>query len=115
MPVNILDGYEVFPSSPRVLSLFTISFLAFSTCVGKTSVDRNQYAFQKFLPFLISVIHSIVLLIRRRFIVTIDDIIYLMIFIVSFSLYLTYESPGAAENNRFAQPFLHAEKIKKQQ
>ena len=39
MFVNILDGYETFPTSPRFLSLFTTSFLAFSLYVGKTSVD----------------------------------------------------------------------------
>jgi hypothetical protein len=35
------DANEVFPTSPRLIGLFTISFLAYSTFIGKTNIDRT--------------------------------------------------------------------------
>ncbi len=39
--VNTLDNLEMFTNSPRVLALFTVSFLAFSSYVGKSPVDKQ--------------------------------------------------------------------------
>jgi hypothetical protein len=36
---------EVFPLTPRYLSLFTISFFSSSVFIGKTATDRTQYNF----------------------------------------------------------------------
>lgn len=105
--VNTLDNLEMFTNSPRVLALFTISFLAFSSYVGKSPVDKQQYFFQKVLPFFIVLVHSAILLLKRKFFFTYDDIFCLLMFLTSFALYFTYESPSALRNNRFAAPFLH--------
>lgn len=112
-PINTLDNLEMFPHSPRLLSLFTVSFFAFSQHIGRTSIDKSQYFFQKVVPFLISLLHSSILILKRRYIFTIDDILCLIIFVTSISIYLTYESPSAASNSRFPWPFLHSEISKK--
>ena len=93
-----LDNLEVFPNSPRLLSIFTISFLAFSSFVGKTVIDKSQYNFIKTVPFAIIPVHSVILLFKRKFVITCDDIICLIIFVTSLALYLTYESSNAMEN-----------------
>ena len=86
-----LDNLEIFPLTPRYLSLFTVSFFSFSEYIGKTSTDRTQYNFQKGCPFFISVLHSMILIMRRRYLFTIDDVIVLIVFATSLSLYLTLE------------------------
>ena len=96
-----LDNMELFPNSPWILALFTISFLSFSSYVGRTTIDRTQYAFLKVVPFAIVLIHSSILLFKRKFVVTIDDIFCLIIFLSSISLYFTYESPYAVASGRF--------------
>lgn len=43
--VCTLDNLEIFPLTPRYLSLFTISFFSSSVFIGKTKTDRTQYNF----------------------------------------------------------------------
>jgi hypothetical protein len=38
--INTLDNLEMFVNSPRMLALYTVSFLAFSSYVGKSPVDK---------------------------------------------------------------------------
>lgn len=102
-----LDNLELFPNSPRILSLFTISFLSYSQFVGQTSIDKTQYAFLKVIPFAIILFHTSIILFKRKFVVTCDDFFCLVIFIASLSLYFTYESPYAAASGRYPYPFLH--------
>ena len=71
--------------------------------------------FQKVLPFFISLIHSTILVVKRRLILTFDDVVCLIVFIISFSLYQTYESSAAALKGRFFQPFLYTERSKMHQ
>lgn len=106
----IMDNLEVFPNSPRLLSLFTISFLAYSSYIGKTLIDKSQYNFIKIVPFAIVPIHSLILLFKRKFLITCDDIMCLFIYTTSMALYLTYESPAAVEGGRSAEPFLYGKK-----
>lgn len=105
--VNTLDNLEMFTNSQRILALYSVSFLAFSSYIGKSSMDKQQYFFQKVTPFFIALIHSAIMVLKRKFFITYDDMFCLMIFIVSFALYYTYESPSAFTNNRIADPFLH--------
>ena len=93
-PLNLLDNTELFPSSPRLLALFTVSYFAFSQFIGRTSLDRTQYQFQKLVPFLIALLHSVILLLKRGYYkLTLDDLLTLLVFATSLSLYITYESP----------------------
>ncbi|CDW77602.1 UNKNOWN [Stylonychia lemnae] len=105
--INTLDNLEMFTNSPRVLALFTVSFLAFSQFVGRTSTDKQQYFFQKIIPFFIVIIHSAAMLLKRNLLFTYDDVFCLFIFVTSLSLYYTYESPDALKNNRSGNPFLY--------
>jgi hypothetical protein len=86
-----LDTLEVFPLTPRYLSLFTISFFSSSVFIGKTATDRTQYNFQKSCPFFIAGLHTIILVMRRRYLFTIDDILVSIMFMTSLSLYLSLE------------------------
>jgi hypothetical protein len=86
-----LDNLEVFPLTPRYLSLFTISFFSSSVFIGKTATDRTQYNFQKSCPFFIAGLHTIILVMRRRYLFTIDDILVSIMFMTSLSLYLSLE------------------------
>ena len=86
-----LDNLEVFPLTPRYLSLFTISFFSSSVFIGKTATDRTQYNFQKSCPFFIAGLHTIILVMRRRYLFTIDDILVSIMFMTSLSLYLALE------------------------
>lgn len=49
------------------------------------------------------------MILKRKFILTYDDIFCVVIFMTSFCLYWTYESPSAQRNSRHAIPFLHQE------
>mmetsp|Transcript_28628 Transcript_28628/g.27611 ORF Transcript_28628/g.27611 Transcript_28628/m.27611 type:complete len:234 (+) Transcript_28628:797-1498(+) len=112
----ILDNLEVFPNSPRLLSLFTISFLSFSQYIGKTIIDNSQYKFIKAVPFAVVPMHSLILLFKRKFLVTCDDLVCLVIFLTSFAIYVTYETSQAEEQGRSPLPFLHTlaeEELKK--
>lgn len=91
MLVTTLDNLEIFPMTPRYLALFTVSFFAFSEYIGKTPTDRTQYNFQKGCPFFIAGLHSMILVMRRRYMFTIDDAIVMIVFATSFSLYITLE------------------------
>ena len=77
-----MENLELFPNSPWILSLFTISFLAFSSFIGKTQIDKMQYNFIKIVPFIIAVIHSIIALFKRKFIITVDDYFVVFIFVI---------------------------------
>ncbi len=107
-----MDNLEVFPNSPRLLSLFTISFLSFSQYIGKTLLDKTQYDFIKIVPFAIVPVHSLILIFKRKFVFTCDDVFCLIIFLTSIALYFTYESPNANSNGRTPEPFLHGKKDK---
>ena len=111
--VNTLDNLEMFTNSQRVLALYSVSFLAFSSYVGKSSMDKQQYFFQKITPFFIALIHSAIMVLKRKFLFTYDDLFCLLIFLISFALYYTYESPSAYSNNRIADPFLHQDPSRK--
>jgi hypothetical protein len=100
------DTGETFPNSPRIIGLFTISYLAYSQFIGKTNIDRTQYTFLKIVPFAIVLIHSSILIFKRRFLITCDDIFCFIIFFTSLALYFTYESPYSLTSGRSAQPFL---------
>ena len=54
----------------------------------------------KFAPYVIVMIHSSMMLFKRRFLITFDDVICFIIFFTSISLYFTYESPTAVLNGR---------------
>ena len=86
-----LDNLEVFPLTPRYLSIFTVSFFSSSVFIGKTATDRTQYNFQKSCPFFIAGLHTIILVMRRRYLFTIDDILVSIMFMTSLSLYLSLE------------------------
>lgn len=89
--VSTMDNLEIFPFTPRYLALFTVSFLSSSEYIGKTSTDKTQYNFQKACPFFIAVLHSWILIMRRRLLFTLDDVLITLIFLTSLSLYLTLE------------------------
>jgi hypothetical protein len=59
--------------------------------IGKTATDRTQYNFQKSCPFFIAGLHTIILVMRRRYLFTIDDILVSIMFMTSLSLYLSLE------------------------
>jgi branched-subunit amino acid transport protein len=86
-----LDNLEIFPLTPRYLSMFTVSFFSSSVFIGKTSTDRTQYNFQKSCPYFIAGLHTIILVMRRRYLFTIDDILVAIMFMTSLSLYLALE------------------------
>ena len=86
-----LDNLEIFPLTPRYLSVFTVSFFSFSEYIGKTSTDKTQYIFQKSCPFFIASLHSIILVMRRRYLFTVDDVLISIMFMTSLSLYLALE------------------------
>ena len=77
--------------TPRYLSVFTVSFLSFSEYIGKTSTDKTQYNFQKNCPFYIAALHTIILVMRRRYLFTVDDVLISIIFMTSLSLYFALE------------------------
>ena len=89
--VCTLDNLEIFPLTPRYLSVFTVSFFSFSDYIGKTSTDRTQYNFLKSCPFFIAGLHTIILLMRRRYLLTVDDVLISIMFMTSLSLYLALE------------------------
>lgn len=89
--ISTLDNLEIFPLTPRYLSLFTVSFFAFSEYIGKTPTDRTQYNFQKGCPFFIAGLHTVILVMRHRYLLTVDDMIIMIVFSTSLSLYLTLE------------------------
>lgn len=105
-PITTLTSLEIFPVSPRYLALFTVSYLSFSHFKGKTQIDRAQYVFQKVVPFGVAVLHWITMLLKRRFILTLDDLFMGIMLASSFALYVTYESPSADRNCRYPWPFL---------
>lgn len=81
--VCTMDNLEVFPLTPRYLALFTVSFLQFSEYIGKTSMDATQHNFQKGCPFLIAALHTVIVVMRRRYLFTIDDVFIAMVFLAS--------------------------------
>lgn len=93
-----LDNMEVFPLSARYMALFTISFLAFSKYIGRTSFDQQQYNFLKAVPFAITIFHTSIQIMKHRMIFTIDDYFTFIIFFFSFALYVTFESPLSEGN-----------------
>ncbi len=101
-----LDNLEIFPLTPRYLSVYTVSFFAFSDYIGKTSTDRTQYNFQKSCPFFIAGLHTIILVMRRRYLFTVDDVLISIMFMTSLSLFLAldYKKPlksiATTENNK---------------
>lgn len=97
---STLDNLEVFPLTPRYLALFTVSFFAFSEYIGKTNTDRTQYNFQKSCPFFIAALHTIILIMRRRYVFTIDDAVVTIVFSTSLSLYLALEYKQPKTVNR---------------
>lgn len=86
-----LDNLEVFPLTPRYLALFTVSFLAFSDFIGKTTTDLTQHNFQKGCPFFIAALHTCILIMRRRYLFTVDDVIAAALILTSLVLYLSLE------------------------
>ena len=52
------NSTEQFPSSPRFISLYTISMLAVSEYVGKCRHDRVQFKLVRELPFIIVVLDT---------------------------------------------------------
>jgi hypothetical protein len=86
-----IDNTEIFPLTPRYLALFTVSFLSFSEYIGKTVTDLTQYNFQRGCPFLISALHTSIVVMRRRQQLTVDDIFIAIVFMCSFFLYLGSE------------------------
>jgi hypothetical protein len=91
MIAPILDNLEIFPLTPRYLALFTVSFFAASEFIGKTPTDRTQYNFQKRCPYFIAALHSAILVMRRRYLFTLDDLVVLTVFVVHLALYLAIE------------------------
>lgn len=43
--ISTMDNLEIFPLTPRYLSMFTVSFFGLSEYIGKTATDRTQYNF----------------------------------------------------------------------
>jgi len=90
--VSILDNMEVFPLTPRYIALFSVSFFFQGEFIGKTPTDRTQFNFMKRCPYFIASLHTLILLMRRRYLFTVDDCITLAIFTTSLSLHLSLDN-----------------------
>jgi hypothetical protein len=89
--VSILDNMEVFPLTPRYIALFSVSFFYQGEFIGKTQTDRTQFNFMRRCPYFIASLHTLILLMRRRYLVTVDDCITLAVFTTSLSLHLSLD------------------------
>jgi len=86
-----LSSLELFPISPRILSLFTSAIFACSEYTGISALDKKQYILLRIAPFSIGLMHTLILLIKRQMILTVDDIIWFILYVPSILLCLSCE------------------------
>ena len=84
--ISTMDNLEIFPLTPRYLALFSVSFFAAGEFIGKTQTDRTQFNFQRRCPFFIAALHTLILVMRRRYQFTVDDFVILLVFVTSLSV-----------------------------
>ncbi len=89
--ISTIDNMEVFPLTPRYLALFSVSFFYQGEYIGKTQTDRTQFNFTRRCPYFIASLHTLILLMRRRYLFTVDDFIILVVFSTSLSLHLSLD------------------------
>lgn len=75
------NSLEQAVSSPRMLSIFTTCFLARSKFLGSVNTPHAlQYTILKNFPYYIACLHTFDQLIRRQLVLTLDDIIFALIY-----------------------------------
>lgn len=111
--ISTMDNLEIFPLTPRYLALFSVSFFAAGEFIGKTQTDRTQFNFQRRCPFFIAALHTLILVMRRRYQFTVDDFVILLVFVTSLSLYASLDLKLMSKPSKVSEAT--AEKGKKAQ
>ena len=77
----VFDSIEQAVSSPRMLSAFTLSYLARSKFLGtKDTPHAVQYTILKRFPYYIATLFTIEQFIRRQLVLTLDDILFVLVY-----------------------------------
>lgn len=81
---NCFDTVEVLVHSPRFLAVWTMAFMSKVRFLGtKESLGAMQFTVLRYLPVYVAWEASIDHLIRQQLVVTLDDIVWLMLFIIA--------------------------------
>ena len=79
----VFDSMEIITHSPRLLALFTICYLGRANYIyEKDTLCAVQYSVLKQFPAFIAIMSTADWLIRRQLVLTLDDCIFVMLYIV---------------------------------